>query len=280
MVVGGAITASLAIVLLEHNTGMSNTFWVLHLLPIVMVVWFRDVPTGMVVGFIALLLGNLELTEEGRMMLSRGGLDVVVRTVIFLVFAILTRAVSGRVEDPDAGETTLDLSTGLTSGGAFNELVSLELERAQRYDRCFTLAYVRIENIEASRQRAGRVATEESLRRLGHQIKGTLRSGDIVARRGEQEFTLLLPETGDEAAGIVLQRIEGRLKHGVADEAPYLSFSIGAVTWMRGGPNVDQLHQMAYQSLHRSRKEGRVLNHEIRWEKGAPGIGEPAQAAI
>ena len=108
----------------------------------------------------------------------------------------------------------------------------------------------------------GHAAGDEVLRQIAARARASVRSVDLVARLGGEEFAVVMPETGlDIAAGVA-----DRLRLAIAGEpfAPApdgerlrVTVSIGATTAMAGGEHRDQLLRRADIALYEAKAAGR-----------------------
>jgi diguanylate cyclase (GGDEF)-like protein len=252
-----AVCVGLALIAggLEQFSGMAGTLWVLILLPVAMASWYVGWRWGAAVGCLGAGLGMLVPAGPS-------GAEIGVRMALVVAFALLTETGRSRME-VSREPIRSDPSTGLANGRALLDSVGQEVERAQRYGRPFTVAYVAVENLPTVRHRSGEAAAEEVMRRIAHHIRGSLRGVDLAARLRGREFALLLPETGVDAARSVLSRIERSLSASLADDPLSVGFSIGAVTWISSELPVKALHQRTYQLMYAARQAGTRLEHEV-----------------
>jgi diguanylate cyclase (GGDEF)-like protein len=77
----------------------------------------------------------------------------------------------------------------------FNELLDLELQRARRYKRLFSLIMVDIDHFRAINEQFGAGAADEVLLAVLKQVRRHTRKTDYMGRWGGQEFMILLTET-------------------------------------------------------------------------------------
>jgi len=110
--------------------------------------------------------------------------------------------------------------------------------------------------------RYGHLVGSRALCRLARVLRTNCRAMDTASRYGGDEFVLVLPEAGAEAAERVGQRIRERLS---ADgEEPMLSVSVGAAVFPQDGSNIEELLGAADRALYgmkRGRSQVRSLTH-------------------
>jgi two-component system, cell cycle response regulator len=108
----------------------------------------------------------------------------------------------------------------------------------------------------------GHAAGDEVLRQIAARARASVRSVDLVARLGGEEFAVVMPETGLDIAAAVADR----LRLAVASEpfalAPdgarlRVTVSIGATAAMPGGEDRDQLLRRADIALYEAKAAGR-----------------------
>src|SRR6185312_321671 len=109
------------------------------------------------------------------------------------------------VETTDAA--TMDKLTGV--GNRHSLLVALldEVERANRYGRPLSVAFVDIDHFKAVNDTYGHAAGDIVLRGVAQTIKSNLRASDSVGRYGGEEFMLLLSETNPEDAAVLAEKL-------------------------------------------------------------------------
>ena len=117
----------------------------------------------------------------------------------------------------------------------------------------------------------GHAAGDDVLRELAVRATNTVRSVDLVARLGGEEFVVVMPETGLAIAAAVAER----LRLAVASQ-PFtiragngsvrITVSIGATTTISGSEDRDRLLKRADEALYRAKAEGRdrVVTHDKR----------------
>ncbi len=120
-----------------------------------------------------------------------------------------------------------DPLTGLVDVRAFRERVAEEVGRSRRYKRPLSLVLLDLDEFRALQQQHGFRAGDEVLVSVGGLVTQTLRAQDMVCRTSADEFALLLPETGGEAARIAVDRLLVELETVVAGEVRGLSASAG-----------------------------------------------------
>ncbi|HET8937061.1 MAG TPA: response regulator [Polyangiales bacterium] len=122
----------------------------------------------------------------------------------------------------------------LTQLGTVNQLlISLDYEftRAVRYKHALSCVVVACQNGEQLTTQLGAAVAERVVVPMANTIKGGIRTVDHVFRSGELEFTILLPETQEEGAGIVVQRLKALLRElHDRSEAPQPQLTVAAAT--------------------------------------------------
>lgn len=104
----------------------------------------------------------------------------------------------------------MSITDGLTrlyNSRHFYERLADEGERSTRYKRPLSLLLLDVDNFKQLNDRHGHLEGDRALQTLAKVIKSCLRSADTAYRYGGEEFTILLPETGIEAALIIAERL-------------------------------------------------------------------------
>jgi len=122
-----------------------------------------------------------------------------------------------------------DSLTGLANYRSLSEGIEREIQRARRYGQPLSLIMVDLDHLKAINDEHGHDAGDDAIRLVAQVLKGAVRSFEIVARQGGDEFAVLLPNTGTQDAWRLAERLRnevaGRTVHGVR-----LSASIGVAS--------------------------------------------------
>jgi diguanylate cyclase (GGDEF)-like protein len=102
---------------------------------------------------------------------------------------------------------TRDPLTDLYNRRVFWELFEYEVARAQRHGYQFALLMIDLDNFKLVNDNYGHGIGDCYLQGIAHAVRGILRPGDIFARHGGDEFVLLLPDSNQQTAGVVAQRL-------------------------------------------------------------------------
>jgi diguanylate cyclase len=101
-----------------------------------------------------------------------------------------------------------DQLTGALNRRGLDEAVDVEMKRADRNKTPLSIALIDIDNFKRLNDTLGHQAGDRALTHLTQVIKETLRPTDAVGRYGGEEFLILLPGTGIEAAVETIQRLQ------------------------------------------------------------------------
>lgn len=102
---------------------------------------------------------------------------------------------------------TLDRKTGLYNHGYFQNRLVEEMERAERYRTDLTLMILDLDHFKQVNDTHGHMKGDEVLIQIADTLQKQIRTYDIPARFGGEEFMVILPETDGKSALIVAERI-------------------------------------------------------------------------
>jgi diguanylate cyclase (GGDEF)-like protein len=134
--------------------------------------------------------------------------------------------VLGRLSESLRRQADTDTLTGLLNRKGFMAAAIREHAIAQRSGNRLTLAMLDLDGFKQINDLRGHTVGDSVLADLGRSWRERLRTGDILARHGGDEFVLLLPATTPESAGTVLERLR------VADLP--VTWSVGIGEWLPG----------------------------------------------
>jgi diguanylate cyclase (GGDEF) domain len=107
---------------------------------------------------------------------------------------------------------TTDGLTGLNNHRNFQELLSREIERARRYKHPLSLLLMDIDHFKTFNDTYGHPVGDLVLKEISLCIQRSIRLNDIPARYGGEEFTVIIPETTQEGALVIAERVRSAIE--------------------------------------------------------------------
>lgn len=104
-------------------------------------------------------------------------------------------------------QATTDGLTGLMNHKTFYESLERELWRSRRHGGTVSLIMADVDNLKNINDVHGHRAGDRAIVEISHRIKECIRQTDLAARYGGDEFAIILPSTGLDAARVVCERI-------------------------------------------------------------------------
>lgn len=154
-----------------------------------------------------------------------------------------------------------DPLTGLFNRRHFFELANQEFKRTSRFGHPLSILILDVDHFKSINDTCGHAAGDDMLLNLAQKCGEQLRSFDIMARYGGDEFILMLPETETEKASQTAERLRqviesNRLETGNRPLQATISF--GVATLNAGDPaGLDELIDRADTALYIAKNNGR-----------------------
>jgi diguanylate cyclase (GGDEF)-like protein len=157
-----------------------------------------------------------------------------------------------------------DVLTGAVNRRFFLELLELEIKRSHRYKHPLTLAYLDIDDFKMVNDKFGHRTGDELLKLLTVTIQNQIRATDVFSRLGGDEFALLMPETNYQSAQKSLLRLQQQLRQTIQNRAFPVSFSIGAITFIKVPKSVEATLEKADRLMYEVKLRGKNgLEHQL-----------------
>src|SRR6266545_3701050 len=102
---------------------------------------------------------------------------------------------------------TIDRLTGVFNRQALLAELFSEVERASRYDRPLSVAFVDIDHFKTVNDTYGHGAGDVVLRGVAQVLAANLRASDLIGRYGGEEFMLILAETAVEEGAVLAEKL-------------------------------------------------------------------------
>ena len=107
----------------------------------------------------------------------------------------------------EQANSMIDAVTNVFTRGFLHDLLASEISRAERTNRSLALIMSDLDNFKQVNDRYGHLMGDFVLSQIATILKSCVRGSDYVVRYGGDEFLILLPETDEQGAGIVRQRV-------------------------------------------------------------------------
>lgn len=90
----------------------------------------------------------------------------------------------------------------------FESYLDQEIERGARYGTIFSVIFLDLDNLKGVNDKHGHMSGSRTLQEVAKRILGAVRAIDKVIRFGGDEFCIILPQTDEEQAKAVAQRVK------------------------------------------------------------------------
>ena len=152
-----------------------------------------------------------------------------------------------------------DQLTGSLNRRGLDDVYERESARADRRGTPLCVALLDLDNFKKLNDTYGHLVGDNALKHLVKVVKETLRSMDVIARFGGEEFLILLPETGVEAASAAMVRVQRELTRHFflhENEKMLITFSCGVAL---RHPNEEQpaLMARADRAMYQAKQSGK-----------------------
>ncbi len=243
---------------IDRASGPSTSLAVFQLIPLAMVAWFVSRPVGVALAATAGAAWYWDFSP----LLPPGtpaAIQVwscVSRVAFFMLVVWLVAALRELYEQQRALATTDDL-TGVANRRALLDAITLEISRSGRTRASLSLVYLDCDHFKLINDRFGHASGDKLLRAIAHTLETTVRRNDLVARIGGDEFAVLLPEAGADAALKAAGKIRNVLAIAMQAHDWPVTFSIGVATFPTPPPSAEAMLARADELQYAAKHGGR-----------------------
>ena len=159
---------------------------------------------------------------------------------------------------------THDSLTGLVNRFEFQQLLRTSLARAIRSREPLALLFVGLDRFKKINETLGRPAGDEVLQRVAERITSSMRTSDVAARIGSDEFMVMLSSvTRDHGPARAAQTLLEKLSepYRVAERDCWVTASIGIAVFPRDGKKLDVLIHNAETAMYAAKAGGANRHH-------------------
>jgi diguanylate cyclase (GGDEF)-like protein len=211
------------------------------------------------------------MDRVGGLNLSSSFIFLISQIVLFLGTAAILHSLSNQVEQAldrlhDKTDRLTDLAqsdslTGLANRRYLIDQMEREFIRARRYHRPLALLYLDLDGFKVLNDRHGHMFGDEVLRGCARSLSAVLRSTDLLARIGGDEFAVLLPETNLTGAENVANKLRRALMaygKSLGPSVPPITFCAGVSHMHSSDHSIDDMLARADSAQYMAKEAGKA----------------------
>ncbi|MDH5528148.1 MAG: diguanylate cyclase [Nitrospirota bacterium] len=157
-----------------------------------------------------------------------------------------------------------DALTGLPNRGTIETTLINEVSRSNRFKRPLSVAMVDVDHFKSINDTYGHPFGDRVLREVARILVDTIRQVDHAGRFGGEEFLLVLPDTGEDGALVLMERLRKAMAaQEFPPEAAKATLSVGIAHWDEQSGEWETLIARADEALYDAKRGGR--NRVLCW---------------
>ena len=249
-----AVSVALVAVIgaVHYLTGYEWSYSIFYLLPVGIASWYGGKRLGLMLCVVAAATWLWIDLTSGHVY-SLVGIPIwnaCVRLGFFAITADLLLRLH-RALEVQKSLARYDGLTGIMNAGTFMQRCDALTKLAARHHHATTLGYLDLDHFKTVNDTLGHDIGDQVLKAVASELTSRLRTTDVVARMGGDEFAVLLPETDLNGATLVFTEMRERLLGLAAKNRWPVGFSIGVVVFHTAPPNVDDALRRADQLMYK-----------------------------
>lgn len=219
--------------------------------------FLRTVPAvvttvAIAIGYTVMLV-DLRGLDEG--LPSALYLSTTLAVACFLVLTLRRRAQAALAEARTEART--DPLTGLLNRRGLDEMLTREVERAEREGRPLSAWVIDLDHFKSLNDALGHAVGDIALVAVAEVLRGELRGVDGVARTGGEEFCVVLPQRTTADAFLRAEAVREAVAAELAVRGLPVTLSIGIATWQAGDLDGNVMVAAADEALYAAKAAGR-----------------------
>jgi len=151
---------------------------------------------------------------------------------------------------------THDSLTEIYNRRMFEEIYELEINRLVRYNYPLSMVLLDIDNFKIFNDDYGHDIGDKVLIGLANLLRENIRSSDMVARWGGEEFVILFPNTKIEEANIKTESIRDKIENSFIYDNLKITCSFGVTSYMEND-HKSSMFKRVDKALYEAKKSGR-----------------------
>jgi diguanylate cyclase len=195
-------------------------------------------------------------------------LTTAIMLVLTIVTSLLLLVMNIRTQAGLQAIATLDGLTGVLNRRGLQEAANRMQAVSQRITLPMGMLIVDLDYFKKVNDVYGHLVGDVVLKSCAGNIRAALRGGDVIGRYGGEEFCILLPNTGEQEAMVLAERIRRTIEvtpvsiagvESMSDDTHAIkcTVSVGAVSSETVGYALESMFAAADQNLYKAKQNGR-----------------------
>jgi len=173
-----------------------------------------------------------------------------------------------------------DPLTGLHNRRYLEARLAEELSRSKRYNYPLSFMMIDIDDFKHYNDLNGHQAGDRALEITAQCLRAALRKVDVASRYGGEEFSILLPQTSLEEAGVLADRIRRKMMttkfpHGDSQPGGMVTASIGLSSFSPALNSAEAIVRAADRALYHAKRHGKNRAYAYQGIQGTGPSGSP-----
>ena len=243
---------------LDYITGFEIALSFFYLIPIGIATWYLGRKEGVAFA----LISSLVWAVSNRLAGEPYSHEIIrywntgIRLSIFLVVVeILGNQRALLINEQSLSRT--DFLTGINNRREFYSRANLEILNSRRFNHPLTVVVMDVDSFKEVNDKQGHQAGDILLKIIAQTIQSAIRKTDMIARMGGDEFALLFPDTDQEGAFHVLEKVKNVIAEKMRGMNYQVTFSFGAATFSAPQASTDELLSKADQLMYSAKLRGK-----------------------
>ena len=242
----------------DYLNGPYISLSIFYLIPLFIVTWHVGNLAGTAFALISAFLWSVDDIAKscglGKLVIPYW--DIIMQcALLFVIIHVLLSLKNALHRESELAR--VDYLTKVANPRFFYEIAEGEINRLRRYKHPLTFAYLDIDDFKSVNDTMGHTVGDHLLSDIAGMIKKSVRSVDTVARMGGDEFAILMPETGEDGAKVVISRLTSSIKDAGKKSGWPVTVSIGMVTCEDDACSIDELIKRADALMYKVKGSGK-----------------------
>ncbi len=230
--------------ILDYVTRFEMAIYLFYIVPVGLATWIIDKRAGILISFLITILW-LITNKLGGNKFSHELVyycNALFRFVLFLMITMRTSSLRKTIEREKQLART-DTLTGALNRRAFYEITENSLSNS--FLQPITIVYIDLDNFKRINDELGHHIGDTLLKQVVKVIHFNIRSTDLLARFGGDEFVILLPQTNADSAKLIVSRLQRELLKEMQKQQWAVTFSMGVLTYLHCLDNIENIIKLA-----------------------------------